>query len=166
MHSMQLAKIRLKSVNFKGLKGTRTQKIRIFVTANCFGIFADFKSRFWPYFKNIILSKCCMRILFNQILFLIFFLKNSLCIYVNLRICFLFLKTCWGPHFFSYTHNFFLKFSKTLNKKPWDFGKDMWILTLDISFRSFAKKTVFWDSGPKFLPRCVNLTIFLHFSSF
>ncbi len=32
----------------------------------------------------------------------------------------------------------------------------MWILTLDISFRSFAKKTVFLDSGPKFLPRCVN----------
>ena len=38
----------------------------------------------------------------------------------------------------------------------------MWILTLDIGFRSFAKKTVFWDSGPKFLPRCVNLKFFFY----
>jgi hypothetical protein len=43
MHSMQLAK---KNFNFKGLKGTRIQKIRIFITADCFGIFADFKSTF------------------------------------------------------------------------------------------------------------------------
>ncbi len=33
---------------------------------------------------------------------------------------------------------------------------------LDISFRSFAKKPVFWDSGPKFLSRCVNLKIFFY----
>jgi hypothetical protein len=29
----------------------------------------------------------------------------------------------------------------------------MWIPTLDISFGSFAKKPIFWDSGPKFLSR-------------
>ncbi len=38
----------------------------------------------------------------------------------------------------------------------------MWILTLDISFKSFAKKPVFLHSGPKFLPRCVNLKIFFY----
>jgi hypothetical protein len=46
MFSVQPDKIILKNVNFKGLKWTRTQKIRIFVTADCFGIFADFKSTF------------------------------------------------------------------------------------------------------------------------
>jgi hypothetical protein len=46
MYSVQLDKILLKNVNFKGLKWTRTPKIRIFVTADCFGIFADFKSTF------------------------------------------------------------------------------------------------------------------------
>ncbi len=50
MYSVQPVKIFMKNVNFKGLKWTRTQKIRIFVTADCFGIFADFKSTFWPYF--------------------------------------------------------------------------------------------------------------------
>jgi hypothetical protein len=39
-------KILRKNINFKGLKWTRTQKIRIFVTADCFDIFADFKSTF------------------------------------------------------------------------------------------------------------------------
>jgi hypothetical protein len=46
MYSVQPVKNFLKNVNFKGLKWTRTQKIRIFVTAECFGIFADFKSTF------------------------------------------------------------------------------------------------------------------------
>jgi hypothetical protein len=48
----------------------------------------------------------------KKIIFLIFLVKNSLCIFVNLRICFLFLKTSWGPHFFSYTHNFFCEVLK------------------------------------------------------
>jgi hypothetical protein len=52
MYSVQSDKILLKNVNFMGLKWTRTQKIRIFVTAECFGIFADFKSTFWPYFSK------------------------------------------------------------------------------------------------------------------
>ncbi len=43
MYSMQLAKICIKNVNFKGLKGTQTQKIRIFVAADCLGIFSEFK---------------------------------------------------------------------------------------------------------------------------
>ncbi len=43
MYSVQPDKILRKNVNFKGLKGTRTQKIRIFITADCFDIFADFK---------------------------------------------------------------------------------------------------------------------------
>jgi len=36
---------------------------------------------------------------------------------------------------------------------------------LDISFRSFAKKNSFWDSSPKFLPRCVNLNFFYVFQA-
>jgi hypothetical protein len=50
MYSVQPDKILRKNANFKGLKWTRTQKIWIFVTADCFDIFADFKSTFWPYF--------------------------------------------------------------------------------------------------------------------
>ncbi len=46
MYSVQPVKICLKNINFKGLKWTRTQKIQSFVTADCFGIFADFKSTF------------------------------------------------------------------------------------------------------------------------
>ena len=46
MYSVQPDKILRKNVNFEGLKWTRTQKIRIFVTADCFDIFADFKSTF------------------------------------------------------------------------------------------------------------------------
>ena len=46
MYSVQPDKILRKNVNFKGLKWTRTQKIQIFVTADCFDIFADFKSTF------------------------------------------------------------------------------------------------------------------------
>ncbi len=46
MYSVQPDKILRKNGNFKGLKWTRTQKIRIFVTADCFDIFADFKSTF------------------------------------------------------------------------------------------------------------------------
>ncbi len=46
LYSVQPDKILRKNVNFKGLKWTRTQKIRIFVTADCFDIFADFKSTF------------------------------------------------------------------------------------------------------------------------
>jgi hypothetical protein len=42
MYSMQLAKICLKNVNFKGLKGTWTQKVRIFVAADCLSIFVEF----------------------------------------------------------------------------------------------------------------------------
>ncbi len=36
MYSVQPDKILRKNVNFKGLKWTRTQKIRIFITAYCF----------------------------------------------------------------------------------------------------------------------------------
>ncbi len=50
MHSMQVAKICLKNAKFKGLKGTRTQNNWIFITDDCFGIIADFKSTFWLYF--------------------------------------------------------------------------------------------------------------------
>jgi hypothetical protein len=46
MYSVQPDKILRKNVNFKGLKWTRTQKIRIFVSTDCFDIFADFKSTF------------------------------------------------------------------------------------------------------------------------
>ncbi len=46
MYSVQPVKIFLNNVNFKGLKWTRTQKVRIFIIADCFGIFADFKSTF------------------------------------------------------------------------------------------------------------------------
>ncbi len=52
----------------------------------------------------------------------------------------------------------------TLNKKPWDFGKDMSILTLDISFSSLAKKTVFWDKIPSEM--CERKNFFLRFLSF
>jgi hypothetical protein len=46
MYSLLPDKILRKNVNFKGLKWTRTPKIPIFVTADCFDIFADFKSTF------------------------------------------------------------------------------------------------------------------------
>ena len=46
MHSMQLAKICLKNVTFKGLKGTRTQKIRIFVTADCLAFLQTLNQHF------------------------------------------------------------------------------------------------------------------------
>jgi hypothetical protein len=100
MHSMQLAKICLKNVNFKGLKGTRTQKIRIFVTADCYGIFADFKSTFWSYFfLNVILTKCFMRIIFKKIIFL-FFLVNKQSLYLcNFTNLFPILKNSLGSTF-------------------------------------------------------------------
>jgi hypothetical protein len=46
MYSMQLAKICLKNVNFKGIKWTGTQKVGIFSAADYLGIFAEFKSTF------------------------------------------------------------------------------------------------------------------------
>jgi hypothetical protein len=45
-YTVQPDKILRKNVNFKELKWTRTQKIRIFVTDDCLDIFADFKQQF------------------------------------------------------------------------------------------------------------------------
>ena len=85
----------------RGLNGLEPKKFEFFVTADCFGIFADFKSTFWPYFlKNIILSKCFMRIILKKILFLIFLVKKQslyLCKFTNK---FSILKNSLGSTFF------------------------------------------------------------------
>ncbi len=100
MYSVQPVKICLKNVNFKGLKWTRTQKFKWHFCRLLINILILF-------FINIILSKCFMRIIFKNFLFLFFLVKKQslyLCNYINF---FLFLKPCWGPHVWRYTHNFF-----------------------------------------------------------
>ncbi len=46
MYFVQPVKNFLKNVNFKGLKWTRTQNIRIFVTADCFGFLQTLNQHF------------------------------------------------------------------------------------------------------------------------
>jgi hypothetical protein len=111
MYSMQLAKICLRNVNFKGLKGTRTQKIQIFVTPTVLAFLQTLNQHFDLIFKKCNLAQMFMRIFLKKIIFLIFLVKKQslyLCKFTNL---FPILKNSLGSTFFElYPKKFFLKF--------------------------------------------------------
>jgi hypothetical protein len=76
------------------------QKVRIFVAADCLCIFQVFKSTFLPYFLKHNLVQMFYENNFLKKFIFNFLVKNRLCIFVNIQICFLFSKIRRGPHFF------------------------------------------------------------------
>ncbi len=92
----------------RGWNGLEPKKFEFLSPPTVLAFLQTLNQHFDLIFKNIILSKCFMRIIFKNIYFIIFIVKKQslyLCKYTNLY-CFLLLKICWGPHFFSYSHNF------------------------------------------------------------